>query len=186
MERISVAFEEVQGLDAELAAFLAEHWSVSDHGIQVRYHDHTMLEMAYAINPMVVVQRKDRYDVLGSGRALWLAQQLYQPEDSITVLRIAGSRLRKAQKLQILAADLLIHHALTRTRPHLPHKLFSLHQAIAEAGFVAIADPKPTDGGHKAANAKVFAIATGYSEDAVLPRHLRHVAGDDPDAEPGP
>ncbi|AVR87159.1 hypothetical protein [Thauera aromatica] len=183
MEHITIPFAEVLGLDADLAAFMAQHWAVPDYGFAVRHHDQTMLNFAYAMSPMMVIRRKDGYDVLGVGRAYWLAQQLYGPEDSVVVLRIKSGRLRKEQKLQILAADLIIHHALARTRPHLAHQLYCLHQAIAEAGFIAIAETDPKTKTCGPASAKRFAVATGYSLDAVLPRHKRQGFGD-PDGEP--
>ena len=185
MEHITLPFAEILGLDADLAAFMEQHWVVPDFGFAVRHHDRALLELAYAMNPMTVIRRKEGYDVLGAGRAYWLAQQLYGPEDAVVVLRIKSGRLRKAQKLQILAADLIIHHALARTRPHLPHQLYCLHQAIAEAGFIAIAETDPKTKTYGPASAKRFAIATGYSLDAVLPRQKRQ-GFDEPDSEPAP
>jgi len=183
MEHITISFAEVLGLDADLAAFMAQHWAVPDFGFAVRHHDRTMLEFAYAMSPMLVIQRKGGYDVLGVGRAYWLAQQLYGPEDSVVVLRVKSGRLRKEQKLQIVAADLIVHHALARTRPHLAHQLYCLHRAIAEAGFIPIAENDPETDAPGPASAQRFAVATGYSLDAVRPRHKRQGFGV-PDGEP--
>lgn len=170
IEHISIAFREVLGLDSDLAEFMEKHWTVSDFGFPTNRYDRTTLEVAYAKNPMTVIRRKDGYEVLDAGRAYWLAQQLYQPDDLVLVMCVTSGRLRKEQKFQILAADLIVHHALSRTRPHLAHQLYCLHQEIAKAGFIAIAETDSNTGEPIAAGPKCFAIATGYSLDAVRPR----------------
>lgn len=146
IEHINISLSQVLGFDHEIFEFMEQHWTIPDFGFSTRHHNQTMLRLAYIMNPMVVIERKDGYYVIGEGRAYWLAQQLYQPDDLVLALLIKSGRLRKQQKLQILAADLIIYHALARTRPHLPHQLYYLCAAIAESGFIAIdgIDPETT------------------------------------------
>lgn len=173
VEHVTIRFSEILGPDADLDALLDGQWAVSDFGFPINDHDRAMLKFAYTMNPMVVIRRRDGYDVLGAGRAYWLAQQLYQAEDDITVLRVTSGRLRKEQKLLVLAADLVVPHTLARTRPHLAHQLYLLHQAISQAGFTPITESEPKSGVRIPASAQGFAVATGYSLDAVLPRRER-------------
>lgn len=170
IEYLTVPFKEVTGLDPEIAAFMMEHWSVADIGFSLPHHDRCALELTYAMNPMLLVRRKQGYYVLGSGRALWLAQQLFRPDDAVPALCLKSERVRFEQKLQILSADLITYNAIARTRPHLARRLFALHQALANHGCTAVHETDPETGAQRAAGHECFAIATGFSLDAIRPR----------------
>lgn len=76
VEHVTIRFSEILGLDADLDALLDGQWAVSDFGFPINDHDRAMPKVAYTMNPMMVIRRKDGYDVLGAGRAYWLGMQL--------------------------------------------------------------------------------------------------------------
>jgi len=109
--------------------------------------------------PIIVVKRQAGYACLGSGRALRLAQEIYQPTDLVPVLCIKSNRVSLEDKFQILAADVFAMHSFCRTRRHVARQLQAIWLELKQAGIETI----------KGTSASDFSAATGYSSKALTP-----------------
>jgi len=149
-----VRMDQISGLDPDIKQFFDDQNLNFQSLPDVNAWTAEAAWWSYTMAPMVLIQRKDGFDVLGSGRAWRVAQLLFQPDDTVGALVLSGVRRIATQtKLQILAAELFGLSADYRTRPKRPQKLRQLWQALVDKGVHCIVGDDIKD----------FSRATGYS-----------------------
>jgi hypothetical protein len=160
LKLIQVPLTQIMGLDPEIAEFFLAQDFNFETVIDFKVWSVEASIWSYQIAPMVLIERKGGFEVLGSGRALRVAQSVFGPADSVPALVLTGvKRISTEVKFQILAAELFGLSAEFRTRPNLPYKLLKLWKQMNAMGVHPIAG---TD-------IKNFSRGTGYSLKALKP-----------------
>jgi len=154
LELITTPLDQVKGLDADTAELLNKLDFSWPNQVDDKSWSLATARLVYQIAPMVLISRKDGFEVLGSGRAWNLAKKLYGPTDSVPALLLSDKKkIPVADKLQFLAAELLGLSAEYRTRPKLPKRLKDVWNQINASAM------NPIQG----SDAKAFSRATGFS-----------------------
>lgn len=137
---------------------LLERWGViPDNPIHRTAWQRESLRGLCRISPMVAIKRKDGFHVLGSGRLLRLAQEVFVGDEELPILKVTATRVARQVKLDFLAIELFGYAALYRSRQEMPSHLFKLWRMLEAEGVFPITDRK----------AKAFALATGFSQASI-------------------
>jgi len=155
----SVPISAIEGQDPFTARLLATQQHETDTAIDLECWDAEVVQTLAARLLPILIKRQSGYLYLGSGGALRLLQQIFEPHEEILAIVLDAKRVSTKLKLDVLAGDLLLLPPFFRTRRFLPRRNFQLWRAIVEAGGAPIL-------GH---GVQVFSRATGYSHNALKP-----------------
>lgn len=151
---IDVALNQINGLDADIEQLFNDLDFSLPAVTDFTSWNSAVARRTYQVAPMVLIQRKKGFDVLGSGRAWRLAQAVYVPTDIVPALVLSeAKRVPVAEKFELLAAELFGLYAVLRTRPNLPSKLMMVWERLNALGIASI----------QGSDAKAFARGTGFS-----------------------
>lgn len=149
-----VQIDEIKGLDTDIEAFLESEDFSLQTCVDFKAWDEVTAKLIYSMAPMVLIQRKKQYEVLGSGRAWRAAQAIFGSTEPVPALVLKDAkRIPRTTKLQVLAAELLGLHAEFRTRPHLPEALLKIWNRLNAECVESIKGTQPKD----------FARGTGFT-----------------------
>ena len=152
-ELISLTRSDIRGIDPEIENFLVSVGYETDTSIDLGAWSPETAQLVYSIAPMVVVARKNKFDVIGSGRAWCLAQELFASGQKFPALCLTAKRIDTRTKLQFVAAEMFGLAAEYRTRRHIPKRLMALWEQLN-------AQKIPTILG---VGSQAFSQGTGYS-----------------------
>ncbi len=155
----SVPISAIEGQDPFTARILATHQYESDTAVNLECWDAEVVQPLAARLLPILIKRRSGYLYLGSGHALLLLQQIFEPHEEILAIVLDAKRVSTKLKLNVLSGDLLLLPPFFRTRRFLPRRNFQLWRAIVEAGGAPIL-------GH---GVQAFCRATGYSYNALKP-----------------
>lgn len=164
---ISVPLNSITGLDKTVAEMLESEGYETDTALDLDAWDKNCARWIYFASPMIVAARKDGYEVVGTGRAWRLAIDLFETDENVPVMLLPSARLRKADKLCIVAAELFGLAAAHRTRRHIPRRMMGLWEKLKAEGVDSILGEGRT----------AFSRGSGYSLKA-LPAETVSVAAD--------
>ncbi|HRQ56426.1 MAG TPA: hypothetical protein PLN31_03350 [Azoarcus taiwanensis] len=164
LELISVPRRSIQGLDLDIQQFLVQHGIPSGVSLNAHAYDPALIRTFCAINPPVLIRRgKQQYTIVGSGQRIAWIDQIYDPDEDVPALLLAGPRIPIIVKLQVLACELVLPPAMHRTRRGTAARLFDLSTALEAAGTRILNSGRGDQTG-------AFAGATGFSRDAIAGR----------------
>lgn len=157
---IEITLDKIRGLDPEIQKFLDTLAYVPDLGIDLAAWSPTSARLIYCRLPMFVVRRKsrdvqqpDKFDVIGDGRTLLLAQKIFAPDIPFPVNCLTAKRLDTEIKLTLLATEIYGLTPLYRTRRNLPKRSMSIWESLKASGVATIQGDGP----------KAFSRGSGYS-----------------------
>lgn len=149
-----VQIDEIKGLDTDIEEFLESEDFSLQTCVDFKAWDEVTAKLIYSMAPMVLIQRKKQYEVLGSGRAWRAAQAIFGSTEPVPALVLTDAkRITRTTKLQFLSAELIGLHAEFRTRPHLPEALLKIWNRLNAEGIESIKGIQPKD----------FARGTGFT-----------------------
>lgn len=158
-ETILITLSDVRGIDPDIKKFLDSFAYVPDVSIDIDAWHSISAKMLYCRLPMFVVRRKDgKFDVIGDGRTLLLAELLFKDSESFPALCLMAKRITIETKLTLLATEAYGLAALYRTRRHLPKRSLALWAALNARGVPTIMGVGP----------KAFSQGSGYSLASLL------------------
>ena len=158
-ETIPITLSKVRGIDSEIKKVLDSLAYVPDFSIDTDAWHNISAKMLYYRLPMFVVRRKDeKFDVVGDGRTLLLAQILFKEGETFPALCLTGKRISIETKLTLLATEAFGLASLYRTRRHLPKRSLALWEALNSRGILTIMGDGP----------KAFSHGSGYSLSSLL------------------
>lgn len=155
-EYTHVLLSEIIGMDSDVEALekSIRHLALSAVELNRERFRIDILKIAYARAPVLLLKRPKGYVCVGNPLNWKLAKTLFQrDDDKIPALVFNKTRMEKREKLRIFAADLLIPHALFRSRHGLPRALFDLCQELHKMDASPLSE----------SSAKTFSKATGFS-----------------------
>lgn len=154
MTLVQVPLSQILRLDPEIEEFFRAQDFNFETVPDFKVWSKEAARWSYQIAPMILIQRKESFEVLGSGRAWRVAQSVFEPYESVPALVLKDvKRIPTAAKFQIVAAELFGLCADFRTRPNLPAKLLKLWRQMNVKGVDSIVGDDIKD----------FSRGTGYS-----------------------
>lgn len=160
LELIEVSLEQIRGLDPDIQQFFSSQDFNFQSAVDFQIWSPEAARLAYLMTPMVLIQRSDGFDVLGSGRSWRIAQAVFETGSVVPALVLTDiKRLPVAEKLLFAAVELLGLFADFRTRPHLPSKLLDIWERLNAAGVKSIIG----------SDMKAFSRGTGFSLKSLEP-----------------
>jgi len=160
LELVQVQLSEVWGLDTDINEFFRQQDFNFGTVTDFKVWSEEAARWSYQVAPMILIRRKNGFDVLGTGRAWGVAKSLFGRDDSIPALVLANvKRVPTDVKFQIVAAELFALSADYRTRPNLPAALLNLWQQLNARGIRSMVGD----------DVRTFSQGTGYSLKALKP-----------------
>lgn len=158
-ETIQITLPDVRGIDSDIKKFLDSLAYVPDISIDTDAWHIISAKMLYYRLPMFVIRRKEeKFDVVGDGRALLLAQILFKEGETFPALCLTAKRISVETKLTLMATEAFGLASLYRTRRHLPKRSLELWEALNSRGVPTIMGDGP----------KAFSHGSGYSLSSLL------------------